>query len=193
MRNGPMFLTDAYPMPWPSRTVDHGTARTKVIPPMVAPAFLRPLLAAGLLTLTALPYSVAAQAEPTATVPASCDNRDFLAKQFAFENGGSKADVPVHICGTVLAVSPKAKRTRSGWHGYFYVAVTPSISIRIVSGLDEMKAPNWPWVAKGDQVEVVGRYYYDSIRRQGIDWTHHGTGWSWPVPGYVTVNGHKYD
>ncbi|KXV64695.1 DUF3465 domain-containing protein [Acetobacter orleanensis] len=127
------------------------------------------------------------------TVSPTCDNQDFLSKQLAFENGGAKADTPVHICGKVLAVSPNAKRTRSGWHGYFYLAVSPSVSIRIVSGLDEMHAPTWPWVSKGDQVEVVGRYYYDSIRRQGVDWTHHGTGRSWHVPGYVTVNGTRYD
>ncbi|MFT8462462.1 hypothetical protein [Acetobacter persici] len=133
------------------------------------------------------------RADVPQTVSATCDNQDFLSKQLAYENGGAKADTPVHICGKVIAVSPNAKRTRSGWHGYFYVAVSPSVSIRIVSGLDEMHAPAWPWVAKGDQVDVVGRYYYDSIRRQGVDWTHHGTGRSWHVPGYVTVNGTKYD
>lgn len=127
------------------------------------------------------------------TVSPTCDNQDFLSKQLAFENGGAKADTPVHICGRVLAVSPDAKRTRSGWHGYFYLAVSPSVSIRIVSGLDEMRAPAWPWVNKGDQVEVVGRYYYDSLRKQGVDWTHHGTGRSWHVPGYVSVNGTRYE
>lgn len=129
----------------------------------------------------------------TATVPSSCDNQDFLSKQQAFESGGSKKDVPVHICGTVLAISPKAKKTRSGRHGYFYVTVAPNVSIRIVTNLDEMQTPAWPWVAKGDAVEVVGRYYYDSPRKQGVDWTHHGTGRSWDVPGYVIVNGKHYD
>ncbi|GAN61777.1 hypothetical protein AA0313_1609 [Acetobacter indonesiensis NRIC 0313] len=163
---------------------------------MTASAFFRSLLAAGILSAgatTVAPSARAAETDLTATVPASCNNQDFLAKQWAFENGKPKADVPVHICGTVIALSPKARRTRSGWHGYFYVAVTPRISIRIVSGLDEMNAPAWPWVNKGDQVEVVGRYYFDSIRRQGIDWTHHGTGWSWRVPGYVVVNGKRYE
>lgn len=112
----------------------------------------RALLAAALLSLglpLATPASFARSSEAYQTVPASCDNRDFMAKQQAFENGGPKADVPVHICGTVIALSPKARRTRSGWHGYFYVAVAPNISIRIVSGLDEMNAPAWPWVNKG--------------------------------------------
>lgn len=127
------------------------------------------------------------------TVAADCDNQGFLAQQKDFENGGHKASVPVHICGTVLSVAHTAKETRSGLHGYFYLAVTPSISIRIVTNLDEMHTPDWPWVKKGDQVEVVGRYYYDSPRKQGVDWTHHGTGRSWHIPGYVRVNGTKYD
>lgn len=159
----------------------------------LSPSFLRAALAAGLLCTVAPSLAPAAQAQQAAPLPASCDNHDFMAKQQAFENGRPKADVPVHICGKVIAFSPKAKRTRSGWHGYFYVAVAPNISIRVVSGLDEMHAPTWPWVSKGDQVEVVGRYYYDSYRRQGIDWTHHGTGRAWPTPGYVIVNGNKYD
>lgn len=34
-----------------------------------------------------------------------------------------------------------------------------------------MTAPTWPWVAKGDQTDVLGRYYYDNPQSQGIDWT----------------------
>lgn len=154
------------------------------------------LLLAGLTSLTPPAQARSRHTERTdvaQTVSPTCDNQDFLSKQLAFENGGARTDTPVHICGSVLAVSPKAQHTRSGWHGYFYLAVTPTVSIRIVSGLDEMQAPAWPWVNKGDQVEVVGRYYYDSIRRQGVDWTHHGTGRSWHVPGYVTVNGKRYE
>ncbi|WP_338332772.1 hypothetical protein [Acetobacter sp. LMG 32666] len=134
----------------------------------------------------------ASTSQPT-SVSDTCDNQDFLAKQQAFENGGPKADAAVHICGTVLALSQTAKQTRSGRHGYFYITVAPNISIRIVTNLDEMHTPTWPWVAKGDQVEVVGRYYYDSARQQGVDWTHRGTGRSWGIPGYVIVNGTKYD
>ncbi|MFB9871697.1 hypothetical protein ACFFLJ_10240 [Acetobacter farinalis] len=165
---------------------------------MMAYARLLPisaLLLAGLASLTPPALSRGRHYETSdapQTVSATCDNQDFISKQLAYENGGDKADTAVHICGRVLAVSPNAKRTRSGWHGYFYVAVTPTVSIRVVSGLDEMQAPAWPWVAKGDQVEVVGRYYFDSMRRQGIDWTHHGTGSSWHVPGYVAVNGTRY-
>ena len=131
-------------------------------------------------------------AQPT-SVSDTCNNQDFLAKQQAFENGGPKADAAVHICGTVLAFSKTARQTRSGRHGYFYITVAPNISIRIVTNLDEMHTPAWPWVAKGDHVEVVGRYYYDSARQQGVDWTHRGTGRSWAIPGYVIVNGAKYD
>lgn len=133
------------------------------------------------------------QAEQPDTVSASCDNQDFLSKQQAFENGGPRTDAAVHICGTVLAFSEEARTTRSGRHGYFYITVAPDISIRIVTNLDEMHTPAWPWVAKGDHVEVVGRYYYDSPRQQGVDWTHRGTGRSWGIPGYVIVNGAKYD
>lgn len=134
-----------------------------------------------------------AQAEQPKTVSATCDNQDFLNKQQVFENGGAKADAAVHICGTVVALSPQAKVTRSGRHGYFYMTVAPNISIRIVTNLDEMHTPAWPWVAKGDHVEVVGRYYYDSPRQQGVDWTHRGTGRSWGIPGYVRVNNTQYD
>lgn len=56
-----------------------------------------------------------------------------------------------------------------------------------------MNALPWPWVQKGDNVEVVGRYYYDNPRRQGIDWTHKGTSHKWPYSGYVIVNGVKYN
>ncbi|MBS1027206.1 DUF3465 domain-containing protein [Gluconobacter albidus] len=126
-------------------------------------------------------------------MPAQCDNARFLADQHGLEQSGPTGiDLPEHLCGRVLAVSPKAKRTRSGWHGYFYLSVGQGVSIRIVSDLDQMNAPQWPWVSKGDQVEVQGRYYYDSLRRQGVDWTHHGTGRKWPWPGYVVVNGTRY-
>ncbi len=53
------------------------------------------------------------------TVSATCDNQDFLSKQLAYENGGAKADTPVHLCGKVIAVSPNAKRTRSAGTGIF--------------------------------------------------------------------------
>ena len=123
-------------------------------------------------------------------MPAQCDNARFLADQQGLEQSGPTGiDLPEHLCGQVLAVSPRAKRTRSGWHGYFYLSVGQGVSIRIVSDLDQMNAPQWPWVSKGDQVEVQGRYYYDSLRRQGVDWTHHGTSRKWPWSGYVVVNG----
>ncbi|WP_034958632.1 DUF3465 domain-containing protein [Komagataeibacter kakiaceti] len=132
-------------------------------------------------------------AQPDASpVPLQCDDRKFLADVEAAESTtGSHADRVEHVCGRVIAVS-QARRTRSGWHGYFYVDTGGGISIRIVSDLDRMSAPAWPWVAKGDQADVLGRYYYDSPRSQGIDWTHHGTGRNWPVEGYVVINGNRY-
>ncbi|OAG77258.1 hypothetical protein Amal_01508 [Acetobacter malorum] len=85
------------------------------------------LLLAGLTSLTPLAQARSRHTERTdvaQTVSPTCDNQDFLSKQLAFENGGARTDTPVHICGSVLAVSPKAQHTRSGWHGYFYLAVS---------------------------------------------------------------------
>lgn len=147
----------------------------------------------GFLTVCFLTFAnVAALAKDSVD---HCDNQGFLQAQQNFTKNTyqqPKSDIPVHVCGTVLAIS-KARYTRSGEHGYFYLKVESGISIRIVSNLDEMHAPSWPWVKKGDHVEVVGRYYYDNPRRQGIDWTHKGTSRKWPYPGYIMVNGNKYD
>jgi len=149
---------------------------------------MRLFLPIALVVFGLAPVSANAQA----AIGPSCDNARFLQDQKTFENSsGRQADLPEHVCGSVVAVSA-SKRTRSGLHGYFYVDVGSGISIRIVSDLDQMKAPAWPWVAKGDKVDVVGRYYYDNPRSQGIDWTHHGTSKSWTMPGYVTVNGTTY-
>jgi len=125
------------------------------------------------------------------TAPASCDDAHFQADQQAFATGALQADQAEHVCGTVTRVL-KAKRTRSGRHGYFYVDVGQGKTIEIVSDLDRMTAPSWPWVKIGDQADVVGRYYYDDSRRQGIDWTHRGTSRSWPQAGSITVNGVTY-
>lgn len=125
----------------------------------------------------------------------SCDNKAFLKAQQEFENSHfrpSVENIPVHVCGRVITAS-YARKTRSGVHGYFYLDVGSGVSIRIVNNLDEMTAPRWPWVRKGDYAEVVGRYYYDSPRKQGIDWTHKGTGRKWPYAGYVIVNGNRYE
>lgn len=142
-----------------------------------------------------------AMAERTvgATMPAQCDNARFVQdqarymQQFAHQHVpyGQHLDVPEHICGTVVQVY-RARRSRSGQHGYFLMSVAGGAPIRVVSNLDEMKAPAWPWVKVGDQAEVQGRYYYDGPGRQGVDWTHHGTSRTWPWPGFVSVNGQRY-
>lgn len=132
---------------------------------------------------------VFAPAKKTATYP--CDDAQFLQDQQAFENGQITADQPEDVCGIVTAVLPE-KKTRSGHHGYFYVQVASGVVIEIVSDLDQMDAPKWPWVAVGDTTYVKGRYYYDDMDSQGIDWTHHGTSSSWPYAGYVVVDGTKY-
>ena len=130
-----------------------------------------------------------ATVQKTATYP--CDDAQFLQDQQAFENGLIRADQPEDVCGIVTAVLPE-KKTRSGHHGYFYVQVASGVVIEIVSDLDQMNAPRWPWVAVGDTTYAKGRYYYDNMDSQGIDWTHHGTSKSWPYAGYVAVNGKKY-
>lgn len=126
--------------------------------------------------------------------PAQCDNQKFLSDQAGFiQNGPTRVDLPEHVCGQVVSVTRRSRRTRSGVHGYFMMQVADGHLIRIVSDLDRMQAPQWAWVKPGDKVEVVGRYYFDSARSQGIDWTHHGTGRHWASPGYVEVNGVKYE
>lgn len=132
-------------------------------------------------------------------MPAQCNNDHFLndraalQRQFLFHRTmyGQHINTPEHICGQVIKVF-RPRKTRSGWHGYFLMKVGTGAPIRVVSNLDEMKAPAWPWVKKTDQVEVQGRYYYDGPHRQGIDWTHHGTSRSWPWDGFVTVNHQHY-
>ncbi|HEX7817447.1 hypothetical protein [Dyella sp.] len=120
-----------------------------------------------------------------------CNNNQFLQDQQLFENGEISDDQEENVCGTVTQVLP-AKHTRSGNHGYFYVQVAPDVVIEIVSDLDQMNAPKWPWVHVGDSATVKGRYYYDNDSSQGIDWTHHGTSNSWPYAGYVVINGKQY-
>lgn len=122
----------------------------------------------------------------------SCNDTKFLQDQQEFENGQLSVDQLENVCGVVTSVLPE-KKTRSGHHGYFYVQVAPNQVIEIVSDLDQMDAPAWPWVAVGDTVQVRGRYYFDSVDSQGIDWTHHGTSSSWPYVGYVFVNGKEYN
>ncbi|MHC1481366.1 DUF3465 domain-containing protein [Frateuria aurantia] len=122
---------------------------------------------------------------------APCDVQHFLADQQGMAAGTIRGDRLEDVCGAVVHVYGK-RRTRSGWHGYFLLQVAPNQVIRIVSDLDRMNAPAWPWVAEGDRVTVRGRYYYDNPRSQGIDWTHHGTSRNWPTAGYVVVNGRVY-
>jgi hypothetical protein len=132
-------------------------------------------------------------AAASASAPFACDDAQFLNDARTFAAGSSGSDELVDVCGTVTAV--RADRvTRSGDHGYFFLSVAPGTTIEIVSNLDAMaKAPSdrppsaWPWVAAGDYAYVQGRYYYDSPRRQGIDWTEDDTSRSWPYTGYVAV------
>lgn len=92
----------------------------------------------------------------------TCNDTKFLQDQQSFENGQLSVDQLENVCGIVTSVLPE-KKTRSGNHGYFYVQVAPNQVIEIVSDLDEMDGPTWPWVAVGDTVQVRGRYYYDNM------------------------------
>ncbi len=158
------------------------------------------MLRAGLLAAFFGTVALSHQARAEATMPAQCDNAQFVrdqaryARQFSHRQVpyGQHLDLPEHVCGSVVKVY-RARRSRSGMHGYFLMSVAGGQPIRVVSNLDEMKAPSWPWVKVGDQVEVQGRYYYDGPSRQGLDWTHHGTSRRWPWAGYVSVNGQRYE
>ncbi len=136
-----------------------------------------------------------ASASPTATPSAAftCNDTQFTTYQNEFAAGTISADQFVDVCGAVTSVLAK-KKTSSGTHGYFYVAMPSGYQIEIVSNLDAMaQAPTdqppttWPWVAVGNYVYVQGRYYYDSASSQGIDWTEDDTSGSWPHVGYVAV------
>jgi len=159
----------------------------------------RYFLSIGLIAGLAVAVSVQSEGAVThrarmqATAPADypCQNAQFLSDQQQFVSGQTSDDQFVDVCGKVTKVLA-SKHTRSGNHGYFYIQVADGVTIEIVSDLDQMKAPAWPFVQVGDMVYVQGRYYYDSASSQGIDWTHHGTSRSWPHAGYVVVNGTKY-
>lgn len=151
------------------------------------------------LALVGQEAATAAGALYGAEMPAQCDNARFVKDQAQYDQRfsarpvpyGQHLDLPEHICGKVIRVY-RSRHTRSGWHGYFLMSVSGGAPLRIVSNLDEMSAPAWPWVKVGDQVEVQGRYYYDGPHRQGLDWTHHGTSRRWPWAGFVSVNGQRY-
>jgi hypothetical protein len=129
----------------------------------------------------------------TAGTSYPCYDRQLVADQAGFAQGTISVDQFVDVCGRVTSVR-RARVSRSGRHGYFYVAVSGSARpIEVVSNLDAMSRarsdapPPWPWVAAGDYVFVQGRYYYDSDRRQGIDWTEADESAAWPHAGYVVV------
>jgi hypothetical protein len=121
-----------------------------------------------------------------------CDDGQFVSYTTEFASGRINGDELVDICGVVTRVRA-ARTTRSGRHGYFYVRLPSGPEIEVVSNLDAManastgRPPAWPWVSVGDLVYVQGRYYYDSPRRHGIDWTEDDTGNSWPHVGWVAV------
>lgn len=95
----------------------------------------------------------------------------------------------VTVCGTVTSLR-RARRTRSGAHQYFFVAVRGARPIEVVANTDEMGGP-FP-VRVAEPAVVRGRYYKDPDGHEGIDWTHHGTSRSWPYPGYLLLDGHTY-
>ena len=115
-----------------------------------------------------------------ATSP-QCDNAAFAAYR-------ADADAPheVTVCGRVMRVLHA--RTRSGPHEYLDLSVPGTIPVRvIVNENEEGVIPAHP----GSTVVARGRYFNDGDR-DGIDWVHHGAGRSWPYPGYVIVDGQRY-
>ncbi len=95
----------------------------------------------------------------------------------------------VTVCGTVASVRAP-RRTRSGLHQYFFVALRGARPVEVVCNDDEMGGPI-P-VRAGQRAVVHGRYYKDPDGREGIDWTHAGTGRAWSSPGYVVLDGRTY-
>ncbi len=115
--------------------------------------------------------------------PAACDDAGFLRIAAARPAGYTE----VTVCGTVTRVL-RRRTTRSGTHAYFFVQVDAAgDAIEIVTNVDETGSFA---VRPGQYATVRGRYYYDSPRSQGIDWTHRSDpGASWPYPGYVQLDG----
>ena len=135
--------------------------------------------------------SVAPTATPSSQYP--CNDQQFLSDQAALASGSLSGDQPEDVCGIVQQVLP-SKVTRSGNHGYFYVAMPDGSQIEIVSNLDAMAQASsnqppstWPWVSTGQYAYVQGRYYYDNASSQGIDWTEDDTSSSWSQVGWVVV------
>lgn len=124
---------------------------------------------------------------PTSTPAAqwACSDQQFVNDVQSYASGSLSGYTPEDVCGVVGQVLP-SKTTRSGLHGYFYMQIG-STNVEIVSNLDVMNAPAWPWVQTGDYVYVQGRMYYDNASSIGIDWTHSGATSGLPSGGYVVV------
>lgn len=155
----------------------------------------------SMLSCLFLSSSLACAETTDGDMPARCDNAHFAQDRahynYNFKSFSTKhvsfKDSPEHICGTVTKVF-RSKKTKSGLHGYFLLLVDNGKPIKIVVNLEEMtNAPAWPWVNEGDDVEVEGRYYFDSPQKQGVDWTHHGNSPKWGWPGFVIVGGQRYE
>lgn len=82
-------------------------------------------------------------------------------------------------------------RTRSGLHQDVLLDVGDRTPLRLVVNDDELGGP--VAVRSGDHAEARGRYFLDADGRDGLDWTHHGTSRRWPTPGYLIVNGRRYE
>ena len=115
------------------------------------------------------------------TSSGDCANAAFIAYR-------QNADAPheVTVCGSVMRVSHA--RTRSGRHEYLDLQVSGTIPVRVIVNEDEEGPVS---AHSGSSVLAHGRYFNDGDR-DGIDWTHHGAGRSWPYPGYLVVDGQRY-
>ncbi len=103
----------------------------------------------------------------------------------------AEAPREVTICGTVLRVE-RGPRRRSGVEAYVAVRIPgsdPLLPIQVV--INEPREGTIP-ARPGDAIVAHGRYFNDGTR-DGIDWTHHGTSPNWPHPGYIILNGQRYE
>ena len=115
------------------------------------------------------------------TTSGACANAAFIGYR-------QNADAPheVTVCGSVMRVEHAT--TRSGPHEYLDLQVSGTIPVRVI--INEREEGVVPAHA-GSSVIAHGRYFNDGDR-DGIDWTHHGAGRSWPYPGYLVVDGQRY-
>lgn len=136
----------------------------------------------ALIVLALLVASVVAGCSSAQSDSGPCNLSGFLATQHAHADRSE-----VTLCGTAERVRT-IRVTRSGAHRVFSVNVGHANSIEVDANIDVMG--RFP-IHTGDNVTVRGEYYYDPGGREGVHWTHHATSGR-HAPGFIDVNGHRY-